>query len=402
MDAVKLFTLVSAVVIALSGCGGDGESGDSADDPIRIGISLPLTGDFSEPGQGVQRGYEAWATIVNEGGGLLGRQVELSILDDQSDADRVVADYEQLIAQDEVDLVFGPFSTRLVVPAGQVAEDYGMLFVEPAGAAPEVFEQGFQNLFYAAPAVANDHYNHLADYILSLPEGERPATAAYAAMDDPFAQGTAYGLKEKLEAAGIETVADEVYPPDTTNFSSIAAKIADSNADILVGGSQYQDGVNLIVALQQLDYQPRLAAFSTAPTNPEFAEAIGGQTEGIVAPTGYTQDAPFPSNVEFVEKYTEQFGTEPEEDEANAYTTGQVVAAAVEAVGCAEPGECQQQLVDWLRNNEVETVVGPLSWDAQGRPQGAHMIQQWVSGDIKIVLPEAAKEADIIYPKPDW
>jgi branched-chain amino acid transport system substrate-binding protein len=390
-----------ALVLGLGGCGGD-DGGGSDDDPIVIGISLPLTGDFSEPGKGVQRGYEAWAAILNEQGGLLGRQVELRILDDQSNADKVVADYEQLIAQDGVDLVFGPFSTRLVVPAGRVAEEYGMLFVEPAGAAPEVFEQGFQNLFYAAPAVANDHYNHLADYILALPAGERPVTAAYAAMDDPFAQGTAYGLKEKLEAGGVESVVDEVYPPDTTNFSSIAAKVADSNADMLVGGSQYQDGVNLIVALQQLDYQPKLAAFSTAPTNPEFAEAIGDQTEGILAPTGYTQEAPYPSNVEFVEKYTAQFGNQPEEDEANAYTTGQVVAAAVEAVGCAEQGECQQQLVEWLRANEVETVVGPLSWDGQGRPQSAHMIQQWVSGEIKIVLPEDLKEADIIYPKPEW
>jgi branched-chain amino acid transport system substrate-binding protein len=389
-------------VLALSACGGDEGTGETADEPIVIGISLPLTGDFSEPGKGVQQGYEAWAAIVNEQGGLLGRQVELRILDDQSDAAQVVADYEQLIAQDGVDLVFGPFSTRLVVPGGRVAEEYGMLFVEPAGAAPEVFEQGFQNLFYAAPAVANDHYNHLADYILALPEGERPTTAAYAAMDDPFAQGTAYGLKEKLEAGGIETVVDEVYPPDTTDFSGIAAQIADSDADILVGGSQYQDGVNLIVALQQLDYQPRLAAFSTAPTNPEFAAAIGDNTEGILSPTGYTQEATWPSNVEFVEKYTAQFGSPPEEDQANAYTTGQVVAAAVAAVGCAEQGECQQRLVDWLRNNEVETVVGPLTWDAQGRPQGAHMIQQWVGGDIRIVLPEELKEADLIYPKPDW
>ncbi|HEY8454879.1 MAG TPA: amino acid ABC transporter substrate-binding protein [Actinopolymorphaceae bacterium] len=398
--------LALSVALVVGGCGPDGDGGDgssgSADDPIVIGISLPLTGDFAEPGKGVERGYRAWAKIVNEKGGLLGRKVELKILDDQSSADRVVSDYEQLIGRDGVDLVFGPFSSRLVIPAARVAEEYGMLFVEPAGAAPEVFEQGFKNLFYAAPAVADDHYNHLADYILSLPEDERPKTAAYAAMDDPFAQGTAYGLKEKLEQGGIKTVVDEVYPPNTTNFSSIAAKIAASKADIVVGGTQYQDGVNLIVALQQLDYQPKLAAFSTAPTNPEFAKALGGKTEGIVAPTGYTQTAPYPSNKEFVEKYREQYGTEPEEDEANAYTTGQVVAAAVEAVGCAEQGECQQKLVDWLREHEVETVVGPLSWDEAGRPQGAHMIQQWVDGKIQIVLPDEAAETEFTYPKPAW
>jgi branched-chain amino acid transport system substrate-binding protein len=392
-----------AALVTLAGCGGgDGGSGDAAADPIVIGVSLPLTGDFSEPGKGVQRGYEAWAKVVNDGGGLLGRQVELKVLDDQSSADRVVSDYEQLIGRDQVDLVFGPFSTRLVIPSARVAEEYGMLFVEPAGAAKEVFEQGFKNLFYAAPAVADDHYNHLAEHILALPADQRPKTVAYAAMDDPFAQGTAYGLKEKLEGAGIKTVVDEVYPPNTTDFSSIAAKIASSKADMVVGGSQYQDGVNLIVALQQLNYQPKLAAFSTAPTSPEFAKAIGNKTEGVLAPTGYTQDAKYPSNAEFVEKYAAQFGNPPEEDEANGYTTGQVVAAAVKAVGCAEQGDCQARLVEWLRGNQVETVVGPLRWDAQGRPQGAHMIQQWVDGEIRIVLPDEVKEADFVYPKPKW
>jgi branched-chain amino acid transport system substrate-binding protein len=338
-------------------------------------------------------------------GGLrrtLGRDVELTILDDQSNADRVAADYEKLINSDGVDLVFGPFSTRLVVPAAQVAQDYGFLFVEPAGAAEEVFTQGFDNLFYAAPAIADDHYNYLADAIEALPEAERPKTAAYAAMDDPFAMGTAYGLKTRLEEMGVETVVDEVYPPNTTDFGSIAAKIADSEADVVVGGTQYQDAVNMIVALQQLNYQPKMAAFSTAPTNPEFPEAIG-ETEGILSPTGYTPDATFPTNEEFVDYYTEKNGTPPAEDEANAWTTGQVVAAAVEAVECASPDpECQSQLIDWLRDNEVDTVVGPLSWDEDGRPEGAHLIQQYVDGEITIVLPEDTAEAAPIFPKPEW
>ncbi|OZM77342.1 amino acid ABC transporter substrate-binding protein [Pseudonocardia sp. MH-G8] len=401
-SAFRLACVACASALALTACGGAESGGDSATDPITIGISLPLTGDFSEPGKGVQRGYEAWAAAVNDSGGLLGRQVELRILDDQSNSDRVVADYESLIAQDQVDLVFGPFSTRLVVPSARVASEYGMLFVEPAGAAAEVFEQGFDNLFYAAPAIADDHYNHLADTIIAMPEGQRPQTAAYAAMDDPFAQGTAYGLKAKLEAAGIQTVVDEVYPPNTTDFSSIAAQIADSQADIVVGGTQYQDAVNLIVSLQQLGYQPKLAAFSTAPTNPEFSAAIGARTEGILSPTGYTTEAPYPSNQEFVQRYTAEHGNPPSEDEANAYTTGQVVAAAVQAVGCAEQGDCQQQLIDWLRGNTVDTVVGPLSWDAQGRPQSAHLIQQYVDGEIRIVLPQDTAEAEFTYPKAPW
>lgn len=392
--------MAALALIAAGGCGRGRKA--SAGDPILIGISLPLTGDFAEPGKGIQRGYEAWVKTVNAGGGLLGRQVKLKFLDDQSSADRVVSDYEQLIGKDKADLVFGPFSTRLVVPAARVAEEYGMLFVEPAGAAKKVFEQGFKNLFYAAPAVATDHYKYLAKYLLALPDATRPRTAAYASMDDPFAQSTAYGLKERLEAGGIKTVVNEVYPPSTTDFSSIAAKITASNADIVVGGSQYQDGVNLIIALQQLGYQPKLAAFSTAPTEAEFAKAIGNKAEGILAPTGYTPQSQFPSNLEFVKNYAAQFGGPPAEDEANGYTTGQVVAAAVKAIGCAEQGECQTKLVAWLRTNQVDTVVGTLKWDDKGRPLGAHMIQQWVGGKIQIVLPENLKEANMVFPKPAW
>jgi len=395
--------LVSVTALAVTGCSQGGGANKTVADEVTIGISLPLTGDFSEPGKGVQRGYEAWAKYVNENGGLIGKKVRLIILDDQSNADRVASDYEKLINRDKVDLVFGPFSTRLVVPAAQVAKDYGYLFVEPAGAAKEVFTKGFGNLFYAAPAIADDHYNNLVKAILAMPIAQRPKTAAYAAMDDPFAQGTAYGLKGKLEAGGIKTVVNEVYPPDTTDFGGIAAKIASSKADIVVGGTQYQDAVNLIVALQQLNYQPKLAAFSTAPTNPEFPKAIGDKTAGILSPTGYTPVASWPSNVKFVDYFTKLNGNAPGEDEANAWTTGEVVAAAVGAVKCADPSAaCQTKLIDYLHKNTVETVVGPLSWDKDGRPQGAHMIQQYVNGAIRIVLPLEAKEADLLYPKPQW
>ncbi|RPF28906.1 amino acid ABC transporter substrate-binding protein [Georgenia muralis] len=403
-------TAATAGALLLASCGGDtgGGTGDATggaeggDDPIVIGISLPLTGDFAEPGKGVQRGYETWAKVINDGGGLLGRQVELKILDDASDAARVVADYESLIAQDEVDLVMGPFSTRLVVPASRVADEYGMLFVEPAAAAAEVFENGFENIFYAAPAIAPDHYNYLLDFIEAMPEDERPQTAAVAAMDDPFAQGTAYGLRDGLAELGVEIVVDEVYPPNATDMSAVAAQIADADPDVVIGGTQYQDAVNMILALQQLDYQPRMAAFSTAPTNPEFVEAIGGAVDGILSPTGYTVEATFPSNEEFVAANEELHGAEPGEDEANAYTAGQVVAAAVEAVGCAEQGDCQQDLIDWLHENEVDTVVGTLGWDEAGRPNGAHLIQQYVDGEIAIVLPADVAEAELIYPKPEW
>ncbi|NCT89986.1 amino acid ABC transporter substrate-binding protein [Cellulomonas sp. APG4] len=399
--------VVAGAALLLTACssGGGGGAEEEGDDdgPIRIGISLPLTGDFSEPGKGVQNGYEIWRDEINEAGGLLGRQVELVILDDQSNADRVVADYEALITQEEVDLIFGPFSSRLVLPSARVAEEYGMLFVEPAGAAEDIFAAGYRNLFYAAPAVADTHYDYLFDHLMSLPDGERPETASFASMDDPLAMGAANGLKAKLEEAGVEILVDEIYPPNTTDFSGIAAQLAEADADLLVGGTQYQDGVNMILAVRQLGYQPRMAAFTTAPTLPEFVEAIGAdKVDGIMTPNGYSPAAEYEGNANFVEMVMEKEGREPTEDEANAYTVGQVVTAAVEAVGCAEQGDCQTELVDWLHENEVATIVGDLRWDEAGRPNGAHFIQQYVDGSPEIVLPEDQATAEFIAVKPEW
>ena len=148
-------------------------SGDSKD-PLVVGISLPLTGDFSQPGGEARKGYEIWRDQVNADGGLLGRKVELKITDDASSQDTVVTDYTKLITQDKVDLLLGTFSTLLNFPASAVAEKNGMLYVEPAGGAPKMFDRGFKKLFFAQQATAAHQPDVFVDYIKSLPADQRP------------------------------------------------------------------------------------------------------------------------------------------------------------------------------------------------------------------------------------
>ena len=377
---------------------------ETSGEPIRIGISLPLTGDFSEPGTGIQEGYDLWAADVNAAGGILGRPVELIYRDDASDPNKAVSDYEQLISVENVDFVFGPFSSRLVIPASTVAEEEQMLFLEPAGAASEVFERGLEFTFYTAPAIADDHYNYLAEYLLALPEDERPTTVAVASLDDPFAQGTAYGLRDKLEAGGMEIVADEVYPPGTTDYSTIAAGIADADAEIFIGGTQFEDTVGLVRAFEELGYEPDYMAFTTGPTLPEFEEAVGDARNGILSPVGWSAEATYESNPEFVAAFQAMYDADPHEDAANGYTAGQILSQSIEAVGCADNSdECQISLRDHVRESEFVTVVGPLSFDDAGRPESAHMIQQWIGGEVEIVLPAGSdvQTADLVATRGD-
>jgi branched-chain amino acid transport system substrate-binding protein len=395
--------LMAAGVLALvaAGCGGDDDGGSASEDgggggTIKIGASLPLTGEFSEPGKAAQQGYKVWEAMTNEGDGLLGRKVQMVIKDDGSNQNTIVADYNALISKDKVDLLLGTFSSLLNLPASAVAERNRMLYVEPAGGAPELFERGFKYLFFAQQATANHQGDVWANYIAALPEGERPKTAAYPTLDDPFAQPTSEGIEAILSKAGIKTVYRETYTIDNANFDSIASSIKGKNADLVVNGATFEDGVGLIRSLLKVGYNPKWLYQTTAPSlGDQYSKAIGKEnTEGVFYAVSHSAEAETPGNPEFVAKYKEMFGgTEVPEDAADAYATAQVMQKAVEEVGSIDD---QLALADWLRENEVDTILGPLSWEADGRPKGEFLVGQWQSGKPEIVLPEDAATSDQI------
>src|SRR6266496_1484978 len=212
-------TLVAALLLAACSSGTASNSGAQTAKPIKIGISLSRSGDFSDPATQVERGYQLWADHVNAKGGLLGRKVQLVVVDDASSPNQAVTNYQNLITRDKVDLVFGPFSSLLTIPSAQVAARYGYAFLEPEGGGPKVFAAKLPNLFFVQPAPAIAQGEVFANYVLSLPAAQRPKTAAYPSLDDPFASPVAETVRAMFEKAGIRTVYDHIYPAETTDLT---------------------------------------------------------------------------------------------------------------------------------------------------------------------------------------
>jgi branched-chain amino acid transport system substrate-binding protein len=396
--------LAVAMLFAASCAPGQGDGGDSDDGdarPIRIGASLPLTGEFSQPGTAAQQGYEVWEAMIEEEGGLLGREVELEILDDASDQNTVVSDYNRLITREKVDLLLGTFSSLLNLPASAVAERNRMVYVEPAGGAPEIFQRGFEYLFFAQPATAPHQADIFIEYIESLPDAQRPKSAAFPTQDDPFTKPVIDTIRKELEALGVETVYSTVYPPDTTNFDSIANSITSENPDLVAQGAVFEDGIGLIRSMRKSGFNPKMLFQTSAPSNgTQYAEAIGEpNTEGVFYSVSWSDEADYPLNDEFVSNYEEMFGGIPPEDAADAFAAAQVLQAAVEAVGEID----QEKIKDWLHENAVETILGELSWNEAGEPEQEFLLAQWQGGQPVIVLPEeVATSEQIVFPKPDW
>ncbi len=395
-----LAALALALALVAAGCSSDGGGGDNAE-PIVIGASLPLTGDLSQPGVASQRGYTIWQDMVNANGGMLRRQVELKIVDDASDQNTVVSDYNRLVSQDKVDLLLGTFSSLLNIPASAVAEKNRMVYVCPSCGSPKMFNRGFKYLFFAQPAVAAHQADLFAQYVASLPASQRPKTAAYPTQDNPFALPVVDSVRKLLEAIGIKTVYNKTYSEDTTNFDAIASAVKASNADLVAQGAVFEDGVGLVRSFIKAGYNPRVFFQVSAPSNgDEYAKGIGkANTEGIFYAVSWTPDTNYPLNQQFVQAYKSKFGGVPPEDAADAFAAAQVLQAGVEAVGSLD----QVKLGEWLHDNRVQTILGPLSWDQAGGPQQAFILAQWQGGTSKIVMPRpVANSDDIVFPKPAW
>ena len=408
---VKIVGVLIAALIVLSACGGSTSTATTTatsqpTTPIKIGISLSLSGDFSADGKAFQQGYQLWADTVNSHGGVLGRQVQLDILSDASSTTQVVTNYQKLITVDHCDIVFGPFSTLLTKPASVVVARYGYAMIEGAGGGPSVFTQGLHNLFDVSPPVANLLVS-FTQYILSLPAGQRPTTAAYATQNDPFTQPQVDTAKQLLEQGGVKTVSYQVYPAETTDYTPIAQKMIASNAQVVVVGTLLPDVVAYIQAFKQQHYNPQAMIATAGPDQgSQFTNAIGGapSAEGIFVPNGgwYPSINTF-QNAQMVKDYLAKYGGTADgisSDVAEAFSVGQVFQQAATNSNSIDNAKLIAQLHS---GKTYQSVQGQVKFNEQGENiLGTGYLFQWQKGSLVSVYPASQATASPEFPKPNW
>lgn len=393
---------ITAVALLIAGCGSS-SSGSSTTKPLVIGASVSLTGDFSDSGKAVERGYQLWADTVNAKGGILGRKVQLKLVDDASSPTQVVTNYQNLINKDKVDLTFGPFSTLLTIPASQIAKRYGYAFLAPAGGGPDVFKQNLDNFFFVQPAPTVESGDVFANYILSLSPADRPKTAAYVELDDPFSAPIAENIRARFEAAGIRTVYKQVYPSETQDLSSVMAGVAAKKPDVIVGGTQSEDAYSQVKSLVQLNYNPKFMYQSNGANSPlEFPKNVGaGNTTGIFSSADWYPGSQAPGSAAFTAAYTSKYGgtaQQVDDSSAEAYAVGQVIQEVAAKTGKID----NATIIKTLHSGTWPTILGNLTWSANGSPKGSFNLVQWQGGKLLPVYPASVAQAKPIFPKPNW
>jgi branched-chain amino acid transport system substrate-binding protein len=378
----------------------------SSSTPITIGASLSLSGDFAADGQAFQKGYELWASDQNKAGGLLGHPVKMKILSDASSPAQVVSNYQKLIGSDKVPLVFGPFSTLLTLPSARVAARYGYAFVEGAGGGPAVFGTGLHNVFDVSVPVKNNLVTW-AQWVASLPASERPKTAAYATVNDPFTQPQIPPAQAILQQAGVKTLSSKVFPAEVTDFTPIATQVASTKADVAVLGSVDVPTVSAFVhSFIQQHYEPKIMIATAGPDQGEaFVKAVGkGNEDGIMVPNGWYGGFQKADSQKMVQEYIAKYGGTPSDvnaDVAEAYSVGQVMAQAVAATHSMD----NAKIIAYLHSGvTLDSVQGPVKFDATGQnTAGKTLTFQWQKAALEQTLPVGvAGSKPPVVPKPPW
>jgi branched-chain amino acid transport system substrate-binding protein len=403
---------IAALVVGVAACSSsDSHSfSPSSKEPILIGASLSLTGDFSADGQAFRQGYELWASDVNSRGGLLGRQVKLVILNDGSSPTTVVSNYQKLISVDHVNLTFGPFSSLLTAPAASTTARYRYALIMGAGTTDSVFQlasnKAVHNVFSPSLPV-KDYLVPFANWVLSLPPGERPKTAAYPMANDPFADPPVQVVQQILQKAGIKTVYSKIFPAEVSAYKVPADQVAASGADMVVLGSPDIPTVSAFMqAFEQQHYNPKIFAAASGPDGgTAFLNAVGtGNATGVMVPNGWYGAYNNPLSHVMVQEYIAKYGgtaSTINTDVAEAYSVGEVAADAVLAVGTNNA-----KIIRYLHSGvTLNTVQGPAQFTSLGEnPKPASFIFQWQPpGNYNQVLPVGAPgSVKIIFPKPNW
>lgn len=274
--------------------------------PIRIGMSLALTGAGAAPSKVINTALEIWRDDVNAKGGLLGRPVELVIYDDQSAPANVPNIYTKLITVDKVDLLLGPYGTNFVAPAMPAVIQHNKMTI--SFTAIGINDKFHYPKYFSMVSVGPEGVNafSIGFFDLAAAQTPKPQTVAILAADAEFAQSAAHGAREEIKKHGFKIVYDKSYPPSTTDFAPMVRAVRATDPDIVYVGAYPPDNVGIIRAADEIGLSPKMmgGAMIGMLVTPIKVQ-LGPVANGLIVGENFAAALvpQFPGSADFLKRY---------------------------------------------------------------------------------------------------
>jgi branched-chain amino acid transport system substrate-binding protein len=391
----RLLLLISVVA---AGCGLQMPAA-AAEDVIRFGAPLPMTGPLAPEAIKQQQGYDLWAEQANKAGGIsVGAKkykVEIVYTDYQSNTPRAVQATEQMITQDNINFMFGPFGSGAAKAASTVSEKYKVPTLAATASSVQVYDQGYKYLF--GTFTPNDT---LTTPLTQIVKEKVPSVkkVAILARNDLFPLAIAQEMEKSAKANGIEVVYFEKYAIGTLDHSAALSQIK-SMAPQWIFITGYINDL-LLVRKQMVDQQMKEAVMTmiAGPAYQDFIESAGPTAENITSASWwhpaeqYEGKDIFGSTANFVKLYKAKYNGEPDYGQASAALCGALFQMAIEKAGSLD----RDKVRDELAKLDVVTFFGPVKFGANGQINSLDPPVFQIQGAKPVVLfPQAIKQGEL-------
>jgi branched-chain amino acid transport system substrate-binding protein len=383
-----------------------------AQQPIKIGMSMPQTGALGGGGKAALIALKMWVEDVNAKGGLLGRKVEFISYDDQTNPSLVPGIYTKLLDVDKVDLLIAPYGTNVTAPIMPLVKQRDKLLMGNFSFdvnAQIKHDKWFNNAPWGAGALA------WGGPFLEAAEKLGGKTIAMMAADAEFAQSLCTGARAIAKAKGFSFVYDQSYPPNSVDFSSIIRAVRAAKPDIVFVCSYPAESAAIVRAVNELGVGPSVKIIGGGMVGLQFApimEALGPMLNGFVNYNSWVPEKTManPAVTAFLERYSKRAVAEKVDPlgfylPPFNYAIGEMIAQAVTATKSLD----QKVLADYIHKNEMRTMVGNIRYDAVGEwatprvpmaqfrgIKGKDLEQFRQPGKQVIIGPAALKTGDVI------
>jgi branched-chain amino acid transport system substrate-binding protein len=386
-----------------------------AQEPIKIGFSMALTGPLAANGKQTLLGMKIWEEEANAKGGLNGRPVKLVYYDDQSNPSTVPGIYTKLLDVDKVDLVISGYATNMIAPAMPVVMAKKKTFISLFGLDVNS-EFKYKNYFSVLPTGPKTKESFTEGlFQVALAQNPKPTTVALTAEDAEFSRNACEGARANAKEFGVKIVYDKSFPPGTTDFSPIVRALQAANADIVVVCSYPLSSVGITLAVNEANYKPKIIGGAMVGLQATvFKQKLGSKLNGIVNyETWVPSEKMLAPAADFFKKYQARAAAEGV-DPLGYYLGGWGYAYAG-IVGDAIAGTKSvddAKIADYFRKTTFKTIMGSWSYGPGGEWTKSGMMQvqyhnvkdgndldQWRGMAVQTVLtPPELATGKVIYP----
>lgn len=322
-----------------------------------VGAVIPQTGAHAELAADYAKGIELWRDEVNAAGGLLGRRVELRVLDDGSQAVRTGPLYARLIREDKADLLIGPYGSAATLLGAAEAERAQRVMVNGAGQAAVIHGRGPKYVFQSTLP-----YGSYGAGVLQIAADAGYRKLLILARDDAASQEMAEATQT---AASQEfTVGDvETYRPGTLDFAPQVAKARAAGIEAWIAFGDVRDAAEMVKTFKRLDYAPALF-FARGASHARFIALLGQDAEFSLGAVDFDSRIGEPAR-SFAKAYMAKWTAPPSLAAAEGYGAGVVLAAAVGRARSLD----QDKLRAALASIEVQMPLGVYKASPQNGAQ---------------------------------